>query len=89
MSVSYVLAISSKHLGLPKCNQQESKLTCFFNMDSGIRQNDRLFQSYYQQADSMTRDKSCYQLVDSLTCEPDILHLKDVGYLNTYHKRTN
>ena len=25
------------------------------------------FQSYYQQADSMTRDKSCYQLVDSMT----------------------
>ncbi len=25
------------------------------------------FQSYYQQADSMTRDKSCYQLVDGMT----------------------
>ncbi len=25
------------------------------------------FQSYYQQADSLTRDKSCYQLVDSMT----------------------
>ncbi|HPI21221.1 MAG TPA: hypothetical protein PKY56_12710, partial [Candidatus Kapabacteria bacterium] len=25
------------------------------------------FQSYYQQADSMTRDKSSYQLVDSMT----------------------
>ncbi len=25
------------------------------------------FQSYYQQADSMTRDKSCYQLADSMT----------------------
>ena len=89
MSVSYVLAISSKHLGLPKCNQQVSKLTCFFNMDSDIRQNDIFFQSYYQQADSMTRDKSCYQLVDSMTCEPDVLHLRDVGHLTSYHKRTN
>jgi len=26
-----------------------------------------LFQSYYQQADSMTRDKSCFQLIDSMT----------------------
>ena len=25
------------------------------------------FQSYYQQADSMTRDKLCYQQVDSMT----------------------
>ncbi|HPI19735.1 MAG TPA: hypothetical protein PKY56_05130 [Candidatus Kapabacteria bacterium] len=24
-------------------------------------------QSYYQQADSLIRDKSCYQLVDSMT----------------------
>ncbi len=35
------------------------------NNDSVILNN--AYQSYYQQADSMTRDKSCYQLVDSMT----------------------
>ena len=36
-----ILAISMKHLGLPKCIV--SKLTCFPKMDSGIRQNDNSY----------------------------------------------
>lgn len=34
-----ILAISMKHLGLPKC--VVSKLTCFRKNDSGLRQNDK------------------------------------------------
>ncbi len=34
-----ILAISIKHLGLPKCTV--SKLTCFPQMDSVIRHNDK------------------------------------------------
>ncbi len=52
------------------CNaESQIKEDLYFN-GNDIRKSvipKQCFQSYYQQADSMTRDKSCYQLVDSMT----------------------
>ncbi|HPI19004.1 MAG TPA: T9SS type A sorting domain-containing protein [Candidatus Kapabacteria bacterium] len=50
-------------------SEPQIKEDLYFNGDD-IRKSfipKQCFQSYYQQADRMTRDKSCYQLADSMT----------------------